>query len=442
MNFFPPKCFSQDIVFIISFLFSSMPKKTKTQKQRARNAANARMIRQALINDIYSDSYQTRMNCLQFAYSIVVHGLGYQATALTFMDNEIDPPSSASYYAHIDIIIDKIIELCRETTMQELLMMEPNTVISMDGSWDHRRHGKCCIVVVIDQNRKVIVDFEVIRKSTACYPTDYTGSPQGMETEAVRRLTIRLCDNPNITGYVHDRDSSVAAFMRKNWPIDEYLDRNHSVKCLATFFKKVEDQCGNQDQLFSHLSAFLNFLIQQHEPTNAKVKEWMNAAKHYCGDHENCRDHNPSNYVWELASDQNAVEALKSFLQSTAFIIEECQPPYSTQLNESYNAMKSHTLNKEIAWRKTAFARLCTSILDFNGIHDWREMLRQRLGLPELPPRIRTKIMHYEEQWNMERLRRRSEKYQQKERLRRFNERNQRRHEDTSGYTGKPRYPY
>lgn len=108
-----------------------------------------------------------------------------------------------------------------------------------------------CIVVVIDQIRKKIIDFEIIWRSSKYKQTDYKGSPQGMETECVRRISQRLMN----------RDSSVTAYMKKNWPIREYIDRNHSVKCLSTYFKIIENICGPQDELFTHLHNFMNFLI-------------------------------------------------------------------------------------------------------------------------------------------------------------------------------------
>lgn len=63
-----------------------------------------------------------------------------------------------------------------------------NTILGFDGSWDHRRKGKCCIVVAIDQHRKKIIDFEIVQKSTKDHQTNYTGSLQGMETFCVSKI--------------------------------------------------------------------------------------------------------------------------------------------------------------------------------------------------------------------------------------------------------------
>lgn len=229
--------------------------------------------------------YQTQLNPLQFAYSAIIHGLGYISTSLCFLENGILPPSHLTFYNQIDKVIDAVIEIARNNAFEEYLKMSPNTIISLDGSWDHRRSGRCCIVVIINQNTKKIIDFQILRRSSKVNPTDYNGSPQGMETECVRRISRRLKNNVRIVGYVHDRDRSVTAFMKKNWNIDEYIDRNHSIKTLATLFSDVEKVCGKQDQIFVHLFNFMNFLISLPTNKEAKIKEWKNAANHYCGHH-------------------------------------------------------------------------------------------------------------------------------------------------------------
>lgn len=317
------------------------------------------------------------------------------------------------------------------------------TIISLDGSWDHKRRGNCCIVVVIDQTRKKIIDFEIIQKSTKSHKTDYSGSSQGMETEAVTRISRRLKDDKRIIGYVHDRDSSVTSFMAKHWNLTEYIDRNHSVKCLATYFKKdIENFFGKQDMLFTHLYNFMNFLISFPCSNQTKVDQWLNAADHYSGNHSKCRKHRPSSYVWELAIYEECYNQLKQFLKDTTFILIQCQLPFSTQLNECYNAMKSHCADKEVAWRKTLFARLCCAILDFNEVPGWRLTLRKQLNLPDLPLDVLVRINQFEKNRQKFLYERRQLKYQQAVRIQRFNERNASKNQDTSGYTGKPKNAY
>lgn len=39
--------------------------------------------------------------------------------------------------------------------------IKENSIISIDGAWDHRRHGSACIVTFIDIDTRKIIDFEI-----------------------------------------------------------------------------------------------------------------------------------------------------------------------------------------------------------------------------------------------------------------------------------------
>lgn len=219
-----------------------MGRKSKRRQQRESFLDYARFVIEEKKKEPFCA--QTHLHTLQFVYSVIIHGSTYTDASVLFLENGFLPPAHTTFYKYIDIILDQIILLCTETVKQFRLSMKTGTIISLDGSWDHKRRGRSCIVVIIDQLQKKIIDFEIIRKSSKSYPTDYNGSSQGMETECVRRISLRLKYDNRIIGYCHDRDSSVTSFMKKNWPITEYIDRNHSVKCLATYFKKLENVCG------------------------------------------------------------------------------------------------------------------------------------------------------------------------------------------------------
>ena len=129
-------------------------------------------------------------------------------------------------------------------------------------------------------------------------------------------------------------------------------------------------------------------------------------------------------------------------MDKTSFIFIKCEPPFSTQLNECYNSIKSHFLDKEVAWKKTAFTRLCCAILDFNEFPNWRLNLRKTLNLPDLSPEILIRINNFERLRNNMLHKRRQSDYQRQIRYQRYYERNKRAHQDKSGYTGKPKNPY
>ena len=40
--------------------------------------------------------------------------------------------------------------MAKESAQKYANLMEKNAIITLDGAWDHRRHGSCCIVTLID----------------------------------------------------------------------------------------------------------------------------------------------------------------------------------------------------------------------------------------------------------------------------------------------------
>ena len=79
-----------------------------------------------------------------------------------------------------------------------------------------------------------------------------------------KNLKIAPKDEDQINDTTKEEEiiSSVTSYMPKNWPIKEYIDRNHAVKSLSTQFNKFEKNYGEQDLLFAHLYGFMDVLHQ------------------------------------------------------------------------------------------------------------------------------------------------------------------------------------
>lgn len=58
---------------------------------------------------------QTHLHTLQFVYSVIIHGSSYTEASVLFLKNGFLPPSHTTFYKYIDIILDYIIQLYRET---------------------------------------------------------------------------------------------------------------------------------------------------------------------------------------------------------------------------------------------------------------------------------------------------------------------------------------
>lgn len=415
-----------------------MPRKSFRKQAQEANCRKARISREIRRQE-ECKKLRIPSNGLQFAFSIIIYGLTFQSVSLCLLQNNILPPSKSTYYHLIDLVIIEIIKLAKESMDYYKSKMTEKTIISFDGSWDHKRNGRHCIVDVIDQNQKKIIDIEYVQKSTKSCPTEYNGSSNNMETYAIRKIIQRLRTDSRIVAYCHDNDSTARKIIKDEWGIEEMLDTNHSIKSFERYFTKFNKLSKNKlNDLHNHLLRFLNHLIYMPSSPSQKVKLWENAIEHYKGNHQNCLPHKASNYIWKFNNDNEALLYLEQFLKQTSFILLKCNPPYSTQLNECYHAIKSHYLNKEVAWKKTAFARLCCSILDFNGVENWRFELRKRLKLPELHPYVISRINEVEKERLSILKQRRSYDYQLKERTRRREIKKKEQKKDKSEYVGHP----
>ena len=140
-----------------------MPRRGRAARARRRNAKIARETLALREAPLRAD---TRLNGLRFAFSVIVNGLGYTTAAKVFMENNIISPSESCFYNYIREVIDQIISLAQESAAFNRSQMTPETVVSMDGSWDHRRNGRYCIVDAVDLKQKKIIAISVLQRST------------------------------------------------------------------------------------------------------------------------------------------------------------------------------------------------------------------------------------------------------------------------------------
>ena len=57
--------------------------------------------------------------------------------------------------------------------------------------------------------------------------------------------------------------------------------------------------------------------------------------------------HKPKNFRWILAFDSFDVLNLRKFVSDDEDSVIKCTSPYSTQLNECYNSLKSYYISKD-----------------------------------------------------------------------------------------------
>lgn len=81
--------------------------------------------------------------------------------------------------------------MAKKSAKKYLEKMEENAIISIDGAWDHRRHGTTCIVTFIDINSRKIVDFEIAFQPKQFVDGNTEECSRNLEKVCIERLIER-----------------------------------------------------------------------------------------------------------------------------------------------------------------------------------------------------------------------------------------------------------
>ena len=109
---------------------------------------------------------------------------------MTIMGHKTPFSRPARFHQVQKIVPQIIIGFARKNVEKYRNLMSNSTVISLDGSWDHRRNGKFCIVDAFDTSQGKIIDYEVIqRKVSENSDEPFSGPSNQMEIEGVKKLS-------------------------------------------------------------------------------------------------------------------------------------------------------------------------------------------------------------------------------------------------------------
>lgn len=368
----------------------------------------------------------------RFAFSIIVNGARYTDIESVFLWNDIIPPSSATYYRAQAQLFDVVKDLCLRECAKWRAEMKAGAVLAFDGSWSHRRNAKECVVVFIDCALKKIVDFEIVQKVKHQQIGNYEGSSNGMEVEALRRLIARWYDNPNVAGCVHDNDSKASKAIREvNWQIAQYYDPNHIAKCFDR--RWTSHPHAHLRGLQGKLRCWFNFLIRTDFSPEQRIAHWRNTLEHLKGNHTHCLPHTvkPDRKA-PLADNERGQMELEALLEATVDLIQATRSGLTSQMCESYNAVKAHYAQKSISWKVSWSQRIMCAILQVNSPEAWKFELFFRSGLRKLHSETLNALLDISYQRIKENNARRSADAQRRERHRRADVRN-RESRDTTG---------
>ena len=127
----------------------------------------------------------------------------------------VRPPSYADITEAMETILPVLEDMAHESASEYAENLEPGAVISLDGSWYHRRHGHMCILDVIDIKTRKIVDFEIVTKKSVKRDGDTDSAPEALEGVAFQLMVNRLKENKNITEVVKDGDVAIDSMIHK-----------------------------------------------------------------------------------------------------------------------------------------------------------------------------------------------------------------------------------
>jgi len=118
---------------------------------------------------------------------------------------------------------------------------------------------------------------------------------------------------------------------------------------------------------------------------------------------------------WKLRRDSACRRQLRSFLEATTRLIGKRLSAFSTQLTESFHAMKAKFADNNFNWEVSWKARYCLALLDWNEGIGWKIEMYNELGFPSLGRHLVATFEKAKEGRNTRRQGRSSEKFKRDE---------------------------
>ncbi len=200
--------------------------------------------RQKLINISKSDqltqtnNHYSIDNDMTFTISILIFGLSYQIARNVFNFNGIEVCSEKTFYKYQNQISPIYIQMAKESAKNFSEKIENETIISIDGAWDHRRHGTACIVTFIDIKTRKIIDFEISTTPKQFVHGNTNECSRNLEKVSIEKLVERWKHSQKFKYYFHDNDGVTRNIINNSgWKIIETLDVGHALKSSKKILK-------------------------------------------------------------------------------------------------------------------------------------------------------------------------------------------------------------
>ena len=334
-----------------------------------------------------SDSAQEKeqINPLEFTIGMIYCGFD-ETNSRQFVEfNHIKPPSVHQIENAIRTIEPVLEQMARDSAWECSQMMPDGAIISVDGSWDHRRHGPMCVVDVICVQTKKIIDFDYGIHGSERIDGNTEVSPNALEGYCFEKLVDRLKSNQKIIKIIKDGDVSIDSIIQRvNWNVTISRDPNHELKHFEKKFSSIVN---------THKKEFYGLGVRIHESLvnilysqpNKILRSQMLAELHNTILNQPYLKNGRSNdlHVWKYANNPECQQLLRDVITYCQDISNRFTRGNTTNYNEAFHSLKAKFLNKNFNNGNTRKSRLFASILEYNNRIQWIEDLYQRLNLPQ-----------------------------------------------------------
>ena len=336
---------------------------------------------------VQTDRYLNFSNIIKFVLATLICGMTFSQIKDFSIINETDSCSEKVFYEYQDIITDSIIELARESTQKYSENLNDDTIVSIDGAWDHRRHGSACIVTMIDIQSRKIIDSSIRQKKKQFVFGNTEEASRNLEKLGVEEIAERWKNSQKVKYYVHDNDGvSRNVITQSGWKITEALDPGHAIKSIKNNLDNFNKNNGKPFKGYGEsISRYLEILFRDETITKEqRLQYYNNIPKHYKGNHTYCQ--HPQNIKTKIYSGKNKKlfsKKLKEFLKKNVHYAEKVNPKIHTQNNECFNHIKTKYIRKDIKYSTSTELRLALAVLHWNE-DNWIDMIFKKLDLEPL----------------------------------------------------------
>ena len=319
-------------------------------------------------------------------YSIALISCGFTISRMA--DFQIlmnrDYPSRKLVTQAMNILRPVMCELVQQSCEYWKGQMQQNSIISIDGSWNHRRRGTYEIFDVICVQLKKIIAFDIRIHQSHNIPGNTLSTASAMEGESFQILLPQLESDPRISCVVKDGDVQIDKMITDSgWEVDVRPDPNHLMKHFEQRFQEIVPQ-----NIRTKFRGICPFIKQQLVNTLYMPISKVQKLEHI-DNIENIilhcpflpRGTNGNLFYWKSRKNADCIQKVDQVIDYCKGIILQFDRGVTTNYNEAFHALKAILVPKIYNLGHSTDLRLYASVLQYNDGNEWIKELFKRFDL-------------------------------------------------------------